>query len=62
MVDLLGVKFMNYRIEAFMQMYMYYIEKVMSSRLDEIRDISFHSDEANTDRELKIYFKKTNRN
>ena len=36
-------------IQHFMRIYMYELEKYLSKHLDELQDVSFQSDEANTD-------------
>ena len=44
-------------IQHFMRIYMYELEKYLSKHLDELQDVSFQSDEANTDRPLKEFMK-----
>ncbi len=46
-------------IQDFMQVYMYELEKFLELKKSEIRQVSFQSDEANTDRPLKEFLKKT---
>lgn len=46
-------------LEPFMYIYMYELELYLNSHTDELLQISFQSDEANTDRPLKEYLKKT---
>ena len=46
-------------IEPFMYIYMYELEMYLNSHTDELLNISFQSDEANTDRPLKEYLKET---
>lgn len=41
----------------FMQVYMYELEKFLTSKNEELKSVSFQSDEANTDRPLKEYVK-----
>ena len=45
------------KIEAFMNIYMYELEKYLIKRKEELRNVSFQSDEANTDRPLKEFLK-----
>lgn len=45
------------RIESFMQVYMYELEQFLVSKKDDLKLVSFQSDEANTDRPLKEYLK-----
>ena len=49
----------NKYIEPFMCIYMCELEMYLKSHIDELLKISFQSDEANTDRPLKEYLKKT---
>lgn len=44
-------------IENFMTIYMYELETFLLDNLDEIKELKFQSDEANTDRPLKEYLK-----
>ena len=46
-------------IQNFMQVYMYELEKYLQTKEEAIKQISFQSDEANTDRQLKEFLKKT---
>lgn len=46
-------------IQHFMQIYMYELEKFLETKKEEIRQVSFQSDEANTDRPLKEFLKRT---
>ncbi|TWT10976.1 hypothetical protein [Streptococcus sp. sy004] len=48
---------MNSPIENFMRVYMFALEKHLQSKKEEIAEIPFQSDEANTDRPLKEYLK-----
>ncbi len=43
--------------EAFMYLFMIELERVLNSKSSEIAHISYQSDEANTDRALKVYIK-----
>lgn len=40
-------------LSLFMQVYMYELEQFLNQRHNEIQNVSFQSDEANTDRPLK---------
>lgn len=44
-------------IQDFMQVYMYELEKYLELHKEELKQVSFQSDEANTDRPLKEYLK-----
>jgi hypothetical protein len=44
-------------LQLFMYLYMYELELWLNEHSDEVLDISFQSDEANTDRPLKEYLK-----
>ena len=44
-------------LSLFMQVYMYELEQFLNQRHNEIQNVSFQSDEANTDRPLKEYLK-----
>lgn len=46
-------------IQNFMQVYMYELEKYLQTKEEALKQISFQSDEANTDRQLKEFLKKT---
>ncbi len=46
-------------IQNFMQVYMYELENYLQTKEEAIKQISFQSDEANTDRQLKEFLKKT---
>lgn len=46
-------------LQLFMHLYMYELEIWLNKHSDNIFDISFQSDEANTDRQLKEYLKNT---
>lgn len=46
-------------IQDFMQVYMYELEKFLKTKKEEIKQVSFQSDEANTDRPLKEFLKRT---
>jgi len=45
------------KVEYFMYPFMYELENELSKKENELRKISYHADEANTDRELKEYLK-----
>ena len=45
------------KIKNFMQVYMYELEKFLLTKKTELKDVSFQSDEANTDRPLKEFLK-----
>jgi hypothetical protein len=47
------------KIQNFMQVYMYELERFLYTKKDELKAVSFQSDEANTDRPLKEFLKKT---
>lgn len=44
--------------QNFMQAFMYLLEKLLNSKKEELKNVSFSSDEANTDRPLKEYIKR----
>ncbi len=46
-------------IQEFMQIYMYELEKYLETKKEEMKQDSFQSDEANTDRSLKEFLKRT---
>ncbi len=46
------------KIESFMAVFMCELEQYLQAHLDDLKNISFQSDEANTDRPLKEYLKK----
>lgn len=46
-------------IQEFMQIYMYELEKYLETKKEEMKQVSFQSDEANTDRPLKEFLKRT---
>ena len=46
------------KIQNFMQIYMYELEQLLNTKKRELKEISFQSDEANTDRPLKEFLKK----
>lgn len=48
---------MESQLNNFMYVYMYHLENYLLSKKEEIKGISFQSDEANTDRPLKEYMK-----
>ena len=52
------IEYIKY-LEPFMHIYMCELEMYLKSHRDELLEISFQSDEANTDRPLKEYLKKT---
>jgi len=43
--------------EGFLSVYMYGLEEALMNHIEEIETISFHSDEANTDKQLKEFLK-----
>jgi hypothetical protein len=43
------------KIQNFMQVYMYELEIFLYTKKDELKEVSFQSDEANTDRPLKEF-------
>ncbi|MBR6697673.1 MAG: hypothetical protein IKL73_05320 [Lachnospiraceae bacterium] len=45
------------KIQNFMQVYMYELEQFLSTKKEELKTVSFQSDEANTDRPLKEFLK-----
>jgi len=45
------------KIQNFMQVYMYELEKFLNTKKEELKAVSFQSDEANTDRPLKEFLK-----
>ena len=45
-------------IQNFMCIYMYKLEEDLTKHKDDLIEVSFQSDEANTDRPLKEYLKK----
>ncbi len=45
------------KIQNFMQVYMYELEKYLNTKKEELKAVSFQSDEANTDRPLKEFLK-----
>lgn len=45
------------KIQNFMQVYMYELEQLLYTKKEELKRISFQSDEANTDRPLKEFLK-----
>lgn len=45
-------------IQNFMQVYMYELEKYLQTKEEALKQISFQSDEANTDRQLNNFSKK----
>ncbi|MGN0641887.1 MAG: hypothetical protein ACI4JJ_01960 [Huintestinicola sp.] len=45
------------KLQLFMKVYIYELESYLNENKEKIRDISFQSDEANTDRPLKEYLK-----
>lgn len=47
----------NEKCESFMYIYMYELEKELKLCQDELKKVSYHADEANTDRPLKEYLK-----
>lgn len=44
-------------IDQFMQVYIYELEKFLNTKKDKLKEVSFQSDEANTDRPLKEFLK-----
>ncbi len=45
------------KIQNFMQIYMYELEQFLNTKKDELKKVSFQSDEANTDRPLKEFLR-----
>lgn len=45
------------KIQSFMQVYMYELEQFLNTKKEELKTVSFQSDEANTDRPLKEFLK-----
>ncbi len=45
-------------LQIFMRIYIYELELCLNTKKDELKSVSFQSDEANTDRPLKEYLKK----
>lgn len=45
------------KIQNFMQVYMYELEKFLNTKKEELKAVTFQSDEANTDRPLKEFLK-----
>lgn len=45
------------KIQNFMQVYMYELEQLLCTKKEELKKVSFQSDEANTDRPLKEFLK-----
>lgn len=46
-------------LSFFMYVYMYELEKFLSTKKSELKEVSFQSDEANTDRPFKEFLKKS---
>lgn len=53
----MNIKFES-KVNVFMYAFMYELEQFLSKATSEIEKISFHSDEANTDKQLKEFIKK----
>lgn len=45
------------KIQNFMQIYMYELERFLNTKKNELKEVSFQSDEANTDRPLKEFLR-----
>lgn len=45
------------KLQSFMQIYMYELEQFLANKKEDLKLVSFQSDEANTDRPLKEYLK-----